>query len=99
MVRRLPVGNFFIKRYIFLIEVSDPLDLIHQEKHHLKFIQSVTVTHISRAIVFRVLVETFPVVALFLFSSIIVWYVSQGNTCRKTKLSIRCDLFCMPKFF
>ena len=58
---------------------SNLLILVHHEKHHLEFIQSVIGTHISRAIVFRVLVEKFLVVPLVLFSYMIVWYVSEGN--------------------
>ena len=86
MVRRLSVGNLFcLQDYFSYKEVSHLLILVHQEKHHLKklslYNQSVRGTHISRAIVFRALVGIFPLATLFLFSSIIVWYVSHGNTC------------------
>ena len=84
MVRGLSVGNWFcLQDHFCYKEMPHPLILVHPEKPFkiAEFIQSVRGTHISRAIVFRILVGIFLLVALFLFSSIIVWYVSYGNTC------------------
>ena len=82
MVRRLSASNLFCRLHDHF-SFYGLVILFHQEKHHLKyeFIQSVRGTHISRAIVLRFLVRIFPLAALFLFSSIMVWYVSHGNAC------------------
>ena len=83
MVKRLSVANLLrLQDYFSYIEVSHLLILVYQEKHHLKLLSlyNKSEEHISRAIVFKVLVGIFALAALFLFSSIIVWYVSHGNT-------------------
>ena len=87
MVIRLTVGNVFcLQDHVSYKKWSHLLVLVNQEKHHLKQLSLYNRRmHISRAIVFRVLVGIFPLVA-FLISSIIVWYVSHGNTCWKLNL-------------
>ena len=90
LVRRLSIGNLFCLQVHFSYkEVLDLLILVHLKKTPFKmaeFIKSVRGTHISRAIIFRALAGIFPLIALFLFSSIIVWYISHGNPCWKLKL-------------
>ena len=85
------IGRWFVlsSGSLFLSRVETSANLLYQEKTPFKraeFIQSVRRTHVFRAILLRTLVGIFPFVALFLFSSIIVWQVSNGNTCCNLKL-------------